>query len=273
MTAEGATISQLRSQGFFVADIEKAFIFRNASQPEELNRILNLRLQAAQADGRWLGETSLNKMLDPWDRYARQLYCETNGKTVGAGRIVFNNGLQERSEHVSYGANIPDWLWQEGFVESSRLCTDPDFRGADIFLLMLQHISRVITQSGYRYLLLNCVDSLVPVYKKAVGVKDLNQRFHTEFMQDRALNLLYIDIRALQVGLNMQHSSWIISEKVGSQLIDQGQIKLNFFEKIAHKFYRQFHKAIVRVYERSKFKRESSRMKKLAKSESKMSSK
>ena len=80
-------------------------------------------------------------------------------------------------------------------MEGSRVCTDPDFRGSDLFFHLVQNVSRIVTQSGYRYGLMNCVDSLVPVYEKAVGVYSLNQRFHTEFMKDRALNLVCVDVR------------------------------------------------------------------------------
>ncbi|MCB0419280.1 MAG: hypothetical protein KDD39_16660, partial [Bdellovibrionales bacterium] len=144
MTVPGMTIQQLRDSGFLVADLEKAFLFKSAQTAEEVENILRLRLKAAKAEGRWLDTEDFTLMRDPWDRHSRQVYCEVNGRIVSAARVVFNNGLPERSEHVSYGVEIPEWLWKEGFVEGSRVCTDPDFRGTDVFFKMLQQLSHIV---------------------------------------------------------------------------------------------------------------------------------
>lgn len=242
MTVPGLTISGLKDQGFLVADLEKAFIFKSAQTPEEIENILKLRLKAAQSEGRWLDTTDIDLMRDKWDRHARQIYCEVNGRIVAASRIVFNNGLRERSEHVSCGVKIPEWLWDESFVEGSRVCTDPDFRGSDVFLQMVQQMSHIVTQSGHRYLLLNCVDSLVPVYKRMIGVESLNQRFYTEFMQDRALNLLCVDFRAIQLGINGKRETWAVNAPVAKHLIEKGQLKIRWWERPLRHLFTPLHK-------------------------------
>jgi hypothetical protein len=250
MSQPGLTIKELGDKGFSVADLERAFLFRCANQPAQFDGILRLRLEAAQRDGRWVGETDLAKMRDPWDKHARQLYCEVNSRVVAAARIVFNNGLHERSEHVSYGAELPAWLWEAGFVEGSRLCTHPDFRGAELFFHVIRHVSRIVTQSGYRYLVLNCVDGLVPIYKRTVGVFSLNQRFHTPFMQDRALNLLCVDLRAMQIGANFMPSTWVINAPVGSYLMATGKLKLKWWEKALRFVFRGAHHAALALSRR-----------------------
>ncbi len=231
MTTKGLTVKKLRTSGFKVNAIEKAYLFRYANTPAQMDAILRLRLKAAQKEGRWVGETDHEKLRDNWDRHARQIICEVNGEIVCAARIVYNSGLKERSEHVSYNVDIPQWLWEAGFVEASRVCTDPDFRGSDMFFLTIQHLSKIVTQSGYGYLLLNCEDSLVPVYKKTVGVFDLKQRFHTAFMKEKALNLLYCDARWLQLGMNFSPSSWILNVPVGMYLLSTGKLELKWWEK------------------------------------------
>lgn len=248
MTVKGLSVNILRENGFKVKSLEKAYVFKNATTPEQINRILALRLKAAQKDGRWIGETDIQKMSDRLDKFSRHLYCEINGEVVASFRLVFNNGIPEKSEHVSYGVTIPDWLWEAGFVEGSRLCTDPDFRGAELFFLMIQNISKVVIQSGNRYVLINCVDSLVKVYKKTAGVHSLNQKFYTPYMQDRALNLLYSDARQLQLGFNFQPTSWILNVPLGMYMLANGNIKLNWWEKpikfIFHLKYTIFSKVL-----------------------------
>jgi len=253
MTVPNLTIKALRDHGFLVADLEKAFLFKYAQTPEEIEKILKLRLIAAKGEGRWLDTEDFNVMRDKWDPYARQIYCEVNGKMVASSRIVFNNGLKERSEHVSYNVDIPSWLWEEGFVEGSRVCTDPEFRGSDVFTRMAQQMCHIVTQSGHRYLLMNCVDSLVPIYKKMIGVVSLNQRFNTPFMQKDALNLLYIDMRAAQIGTNVKLQSWAVNSPVGSHAIKRGHIKLNGFERTLRYLFRPFHILMLRLARKKRF--------------------
>jgi hypothetical protein len=259
MSEKNFSILKLRDLGFSVRSLERAFVFGYAQTDEQMRRVLELRLRAAQADGRWLGETDCEKMRDPWDKFARQVYCEVDGRVVGAGRVVFNNGDHSRSEHEgNYKIEIPKWLWDEGFVEGSRLCTDPEFRGADVFTLMIQHISRIVLSSGHKFFVLNCVDNLVPVYRKTAGIKSLNKRFHTEYMQDRALNLLYADIRKLQLGLNLKASTWVINAPVGAHLIEQGVLKLKWWEKIPHLIASLAHRWVLSRYERLKLSKKPS---------------
>ncbi|MEZ4749468.1 MAG: hypothetical protein R3B54_02220 [Bdellovibrionota bacterium] len=257
MTVPGMSIQQLRDYGFLVADLEKAFLFKSAQSPEEFENILKLRLKAAKAEGRWLDTEDFTLMKDPWDRHSRQVYCEVNGRIVSAARVVFNNGLAERSEHVSYGVEIPEWLWKEGFVEGSRVCTDPDFRGTDVFFKMLQQLSHIVTQSGHRYAVMNCVDGLVPVYKKMLGVESLEQRFHTRFMQKDALNLLYIDFRALQVGVNSKVQTWAVNAPIGDHVIEQGQLKLFWWEKLIRATFRPLHRIVSFIAVRRRYKKAS----------------
>lgn len=253
MTVPDLTIKGLRENGFLVADLEKAFLFRYAQTAEEMEQILKLRLVAAKGEGRWLDTEDHTVMRDQWDAFARQIYCEVNGKVVAASRIVFNNGLRERSEHVNYKVNIPEWMWEAGFVEGSRVCTDPAFRGTDVFSRMVQQMSHIVSQSGHRYLLMNCVDNLVPVYRKIVGVITLGEKFHTPFMQKDALNLLYVDVRTLQIGTNVKYQSWAVNAPIGDHAIERGHFKLKWWERPLRLFFKPIHLLIYAVARRKKF--------------------
>lgn len=255
MSSDQISIKELRKAGFFVAEMEKAYIFRSAQSQEEFERILQLRLHAAQADGRWKGETDHRKMSDSWDKHARQIYGEVNGRVVASARIVFNNGLRERSEHVGYGVEIPEWLWEEGFVEGSRVCTDPDFRGSDLLINLIQRMSIIVTQTGYRYLLMNCEDSLIPIYRKTVGVFSLEKKFHTEFMQDKPLNLLCVDFKSMQLGLNQSPSTWVINAPVGDHLLERGRLKASWWQLGFRRVFAVFHQVAFHYFKRMQRKK------------------
>src|SRR5690606_13571013 len=85
---------------------------------------------------------------------------------VGAARIVFVGKDLERSEHHSLKIPIPSRLIDSGFVEISRMCTHPDYRGSDVLPVLLQNLGRIVYCSGYRFLLSNCNDNMWRFYKK-----------------------------------------------------------------------------------------------------------
>ena len=52
-------------------------------------------------------------------------------------RTVFNDGKVEKTEHYSKG-KIPEYIIKDDFIEGSRVATDPDYRGANLFPLILK---------------------------------------------------------------------------------------------------------------------------------------
>ena len=198
-------------------------------------------------------------MEDKYDNYARHLMAYCGSELVSAGRLVFNNGNKLRSEHTGYGVELPNFLWKGGFLEISRLVVEKDFRGADIFLGMMAEFAIIAAQNNIKYLVLNCVDSLVPVYQK-FGAKKLGKKFYTEFMEDQALNLLYIDINQSISG-KMNFVAWSEVSDIKTYLTSthdayelKGLNKVRFqvlskFSLIGRKIYKSF------IYRKNKSKK------------------
>jgi hypothetical protein len=84
---------------------------------------------------------------------------------------------------------IPRHIWDAGFIETSRVCTDPDYRGASVFVGFLHHGARVAVQAEIPYVIMNCEDSLVPIYCR-YGATEMGIQFHAPFMKDKQLNVL-----------------------------------------------------------------------------------
>lgn len=225
------SIKDLLANGFIVDEIKPAITISYASDKTDWDELLSLRLRSAQHAGRWLGETNPQKMCDNYDQYARHVLCRIHGNLVGASRIVFNNGEAERTEHNGV-AEIPEKLWKSGFVECSRACTDPRYRGASVFFVyMVQQTGVITAQTGYHYSLLNCEDSLVPVYKRCGG-KPLGQRFYTPYMQETALNLILFDTEKIFYGIGINPIYWYLMWKdVQQDLERRGVIQPSLYQK------------------------------------------
>jgi GNAT superfamily N-acetyltransferase len=114
---------------------------------------------------------------------------------LGTGRIVYNFGNLERSEICQLGFKAPEFLVRDRFVEASRFATDPRFRRRDIFKLLLSCAFRLAYLSGHRYVLIDCEDALVPVYRR-LGARKLAQKvIHP--LEGVELNVLYFDLKRL----------------------------------------------------------------------------
>lgn len=246
-----ANVKDLKENGFLIPNVNSSVVFSYVSSQEEWEQVLKLRLRAAQKEGRWLGETDHWKLTDKYDRYSRHIICKVENKIVASARLVFNNKDPQRVEH-GHIMEIPAEFWEYGFVEASRLCTDPDYRGSTLFLGFLQHVGRIVGQQNIRYVLMNCEDSLVPVYKK-YGGKALGIRFNTEFMQTKNLNVIVCDFKKIYQGKDMGFISWyIVWRDIYLFLSRSNFIKINFLARTKLKIYELIGSIIFGFYNKKK---------------------
>lgn len=232
------SISELRDSKFLVGSVRKVIKYTYRKDEEDFKKILRLRLAGAKSAGRWLDTNDESVMEDKYDSYSRHVMAYCGSELVSAGRIVFNNGNKLRSEHVGYGIELPKYLWEEGFLEISRLVVEKDFRGADIFLGTLAEFAIIAIQNDLKYLVLNCVDELVPVYEK-FGAKKLSVKFYTEFMQDRALNLLVLNVNDSMTG-KMNFVAWSEISNIHSYISShKSQLALSLFQRFRIRIFKK----------------------------------
>ncbi|MBC7662064.1 MAG: PilZ domain-containing protein [Chitinophagaceae bacterium] len=188
----GMSITEMKKMGWSVTHMQRAIRFRYAGTTKDMQAILELRLAASQQEGFWAGMRDPSVMLDAFDAYARKIICIVGSKTVASARLVFNDGQRSKSEHASYGAKIPAWLWNEGFLEASQLCTHPDYRGADVFHFLLQHLTRITAISEAKHLVIHATEALIPVYQR-LGAKNLKAKVEVPSMPGTVLYLMSFD--------------------------------------------------------------------------------
>jgi hypothetical protein len=226
----GTSVKGLLDEGWPAIALRRGLRFRYADTKEEFSQILDLRLLGAHSDGRWLDTHDSKKMVDAYDIHSRHIMCIAGKRLAGSARLVFNDGDECRAEHTGYQVKLPGWLWKGGFVEVSRLCTHPDYRGADVFMFILQHLGRIALTSGNVYMLINCVDSLVPIYER-FGAKNLGLRFDSPFMQGNKLNLMVFDCKKVCAGVGVNPIYYSLGFKhMSSHLHRKGLVKFSRME-------------------------------------------
>ena len=158
------TPAALRAGGLPVRGVEEAVTYDYAISDADYEQILALRLHAHQAEGHMDG-TTVADLRSPFDAHSRHLTCRFGGRIVGYLRVIFVDGDPARSQYVSLGGHeVPQWLWEAGFVEGGAGATHPDFQRAGLYVPLMQHLFRVAVQSGHRFVLGACPDELVGMY-------------------------------------------------------------------------------------------------------------
>jgi len=158
------TPAALRQGGLPVKGVERVVTYDYARSEADFEEILALRLHAHQAEGH-LDATTTADLRSPFDAHSRHLTCRFGGRIVAYARAIFVDGDPARSQYVSLGGHeVPQWLWDAGFVEGGAGATHPDFQRAGLYVPLMQHLFRVTVQSGHRYVLGACPDELVGMY-------------------------------------------------------------------------------------------------------------
>jgi len=164
--AKDTTIRTLHDQGFFLDTIYRAIRVTTPANEGDWQAICALRLRAYHSVGKFQDKTKPDDTIDPFDKYSRQIIARVGDRVVGAARVVFCGTDLNRSEHNALGIKIPDFIVAAGFVEFSRFCTDPDFRGGDLFVALMRQASLITLTSKMPYIVANCNSDLWEVYRK-----------------------------------------------------------------------------------------------------------
>jgi len=170
--------------------------------------ILELRLRAAQSDGRLLNTSDADRCRDTFDTQALHVKLILREQLVAAGRLIFLRGQRERSEICKVLVPLPDQLvTAPDMVEISRICTDPDFRRGYLLTLLLAECAWEAHQRGGRMLLGYCVKQLVPVYVRFAGEQLPFAGLHPLY-EGRESCVVRIDLEKVMRGENVPFLAW-----------------------------------------------------------------
>ncbi len=183
------SLTDLRRAGFVLGAVNSVAVCDYVHNEADLRQVFKLR-----------GDT------DAFDKWARQIMCKVGGKIVGCARLLFNEGKRERSE-VAGKALLPADLWNEGFLEVSRIAVRTDFADTDVLLELLRFVVNVALLSQSRYLLMECTDVVLLVLQE-MGAQKMNLRLSRNNEHGEIANIVRWDCKALRAGWGGQPVQW-----------------------------------------------------------------
>jgi hypothetical protein len=168
---------------------------------------LEVRLRGNQAFGRLSGVRDASTLADDLDPHSTHFICWLGKKAVGTGRVVVNGGDRSRSE-CERGAGLPNWLWEEGFVEASRFAVCPKYRNGGILFELFRQAARIALKERVRYIVLDCIEKLIPMYRR-VGAKPLGLSKTHPYGAERVI-VMYVDLEESLTRLGYGLFFWLI---------------------------------------------------------------
>lgn len=189
-----ASFPQLKLAGLPIPSFKGNVQFVPVSTPDEYCKVLSLRRKAylGKEHSKVRPNATLEDFADEFDRYSSIMALKLGTEVIATGRSVFNFGNLHQSEVIRLGFSPPDFIKNEKFVEISRFATHSEFRGKDLFLLLLSFAFRSALLTGHRYILADCEDHLLPTYRKW-GAKVFEEKI-THNIENIRLNVVYFDL-------------------------------------------------------------------------------
>lgn len=202
----GASLKDLRATGFEIVSSSRALEFGCVRSDEEYRDILELRRLAYVHAKKVSADVKDVEMADAFDARSRILYARYRGKMVASVRLMFPRGASDALKHEEY-LRLPETLpSRTDLVEVSKACTHPDFRGSDLFYSMMKQTALTTVQSGRKFVLMSCTDSLLPIYAK-LGLRKFGAGYDHPSMRLRH-HLCLGDVARMVAGEGLNPVFW-----------------------------------------------------------------
>jgi hypothetical protein len=133
-----------------------------AATPVDMVKVFELRRTAGQFFGQRPEANDWHLWSDPLDGSSILVLVSVGTKPIGTIRLVVNGGDRSKSE-IEQAHGLPAFLWDESFVEVSKMALEPSFRGVGLRLPLWREAHRLARSLGVRYAVFESIPELVPV--------------------------------------------------------------------------------------------------------------
>ncbi len=172
----------------------------------DLAVVHELRREANQFFGRRINAEAA-EWADPLDNAAIILLARLGQKSIASARLVINGGDRQKSDisarlvinggdhhnsEILKSVHLPNFLWDHGLAEVSRLVVHPDYQGASLRLQLFVAIGRLALLANVRYLVFDSIPKLVPLYEKIGAVALPLTTRHPD--SDEMETVMYLDV-------------------------------------------------------------------------------
>ena len=236
--SEVESLEELRVAGLAPKNVSLGVDFYNLKSEEDYIEVLELRRLAHSLDGNLSREVSSLEMGDLNDARARIVVGKYRGKIVATARIRYNQ-LDEPLEHEEYVVWPKELPRRDQIIEISRVATHPDFRRNNLLAALFRFICHNIIQPDRPWLVMSCLDKMVPFYQK-LGLQKTGLR-HTEpiWKDDRVLNVLIVNITDMVLGRGLNPFYWnLIWKEMALLLIEQQVVTPTGLDRIRILIYK-----------------------------------
>lgn len=200
------SMSELRDAGLAPDSAESAVEFVFVKTADDYRSVLELRKEAYSQAGKAAVDATPESMGDIFDAKSRILMARHMGKTVGSLRITFHSP-EEKNEYDQF-VTFPDTFpRRDQMVVLSRICTDPKYRGSDLFYGLMRQCVLAVLQSKRRFILGGCTDSLLPLYEK-VGFKPKQIRYEHTTLNGFSEQIILADVMGMLSGRDTPIAIW-----------------------------------------------------------------
>lgn len=197
------TVKELKHNGLNISKFGNSVEFRYVRTKEEYEAVLELRKKAYGEAGKLADESDV---ADVYDARSRIIIGVYKGKIVASTRLIFNE-FSDEMEHesfVKFDSTIPR---RDEICEITRVCTHPDFRGADLLPNLLRFVAISVAQSGRRYILGCATDKLLGMYIR-IGFKKTGFQFEHKALNNISHTIFLCDVVKVAVGEGVSPIVW-----------------------------------------------------------------
>lgn len=201
-----ASFQDLKNQGFMTRNLSSAIDFNYVKTHQDFEDCLKLRLLANQAAQKVPGEAKVEDMTDEFDSRSRIVIGRHQGNVVCTVRLAFHE-LDDKMEIEKYVILPESFPRRDQTVEIMRLCTHPDYRGADMLMSLFKHLAIVVVQSQRKYIVTSCVERLKPLYKK-IGFKETGISYESALFKGFPDEIMVANVETLLLGKDINPLVW-----------------------------------------------------------------
>jgi predicted GNAT family N-acyltransferase len=216
----------VQENGLAPKSVSNGLTFGFVKNEEEYHEVLKLRHAAYSQVGKMDKSASYESAGDIYDSRARILYARHNGRMVGSIRLMFHSSDDqfEHEEFVKFPDSFPP---KEQIVEMTRLCTDPNYRGMDLFYSICARAALAIVQSDRKFMLGSSVKKLMPIYEK-IGWKPTGVFYSHAALGNESHEIVMCNMRECVSGKGISYAAWKnVYSEVFDFLIENGQLNIS----------------------------------------------
>ena len=200
------TAIDLKREGLPVRSVATALDFSFVKTAEDYNDVLRLRKLAYSAGEKIDPNTRIEEMGDIFDSRARIVMARHMGKSVGSLRLMFHDP-EDLMEHEQFTTLPNDFPRKDELVEVTRVCTDPAYRGSDLFYALMKQMILAIAQSKRRWLVGSATVNLWPLYRK-MGFHSTGIKYCHEHIGNEEHEIFLGDVPKMISGVGVGPALW-----------------------------------------------------------------